>query len=141
MIVDAQGNPLFIGRVESNRNVDLVAGIFNGIVEHVGDSSAKVFGITIHGRAGSVDCGFEAQGFGFKMTPVTGDLDTFLHQTGEVHRNPPARVALVAHHSRFQDLLDRGQELRETLEGEEFALQGYDDRIGGGERVDGEQVE
>ncbi len=39
------------------------------------------------------------------------------------------------------NLLDRRQELRQAFEGEEFALQRHHHRIGGGERVDGEQIE
>ena len=46
-----------------------------------------------------------------------------------------SRVQRAAH------LLDRGQQLRQAFEGEEFALQRHDDRVGGGERVDGQQIE
>jgi hypothetical protein len=49
--------------------------------------------------------------------------------------NRQRRVQRAAH------LLDRGQELRQPFKGEEFALQRDDNRVGGGERVDGEKVQ
>ena len=42
---------------------------------------------------------------------------------------------------RASHLFDPGQKLRQTFEGEEFALQRDDDGVCGGERVDREQVE
>ena len=49
--------------------------------------------------------------------------------------NSEARVEGAA------NLLDRGQELRQALKREEFALQRDNDGVGGSERVDGEKVE
>ena len=39
------------------------------------------------------------------------------------------------------NLLDRRQELRQAFKGEEFTLERNDDRVGGGERIDGEKIE
>jgi len=111
VVLDAQPDMLLIRRFDADRNIHLVAGILDGIVEHVGDGCAQFLGIPDDaGSSFIAGHGLEAQGLKLQMMAGAGHFDAFTNQAFEVDGDALAAALFVSRYASFQNLLDRAQQ-------------------------------
>jgi hypothetical protein len=124
-IAHAQGHAFLIRRnFELDGNIDLAAGIFDGVVENVGDGGAKVVRIALHLDSHTIGARgvLPMQRGVLEVMPRAREFHAFADQPAEINLRRRVRRFFVSHLTRLQDLLHGIEQAIGILEHEAVKL-------------------
>ena len=85
VVLHAENNPLFVGRIQAHPHIHILAGIFDRIVENVENRGAEVLSAAQHAHPRAIArCFLIAQSFRRQMMPHARRLHAFAHQLPEI---------------------------------------------------------
>ena len=87
----------FVGNLQLDVYIHVLAGIFDGVVEQVGNGGAKLFGIALYFYAGAVFRFLVVQRAGQQMVPRAGKFDAIADQVSEINFRSETGGVLVTH--------------------------------------------
>ncbi len=107
LVLHAQHDALLVRRFQLHAHVDAVAGILDGVVEHVKHGRAQIVGIAAHQQAVVAGCLLIAQRLRRQVMTGAGRVHAVAHQLAKIHFALVATRSLVARAPGAQHLLDR----------------------------------